>query len=57
MHNRCMRGVHRIADPQWTFDPPLLGLGNIELILVMYEKNTCRMKFRREPLFVRMALF
>ncbi|HXX79674.1 MAG TPA: amidohydrolase family protein [Ktedonobacteraceae bacterium] len=30
-----MRGVHRIADPQWTFDPPLLGLGNIELIMFL----------------------
>jgi len=35
MHDMCMHGIHRIADPQWTFALPLLGLGNIELIMFL----------------------
>jgi len=30
-----MNGVHRIADPQCPFVPPLLGLGNIEVIMFL----------------------
>ena len=30
-----MNGVHRIADPQCPFAPPLLGLGNIEVIMFL----------------------